>query len=60
VHDGIAERRDVKLGKRRPGEVEIRTGLAEHERVVVEGTQNVHHGVAVREQHGETPEPTST
>jgi membrane fusion protein, multidrug efflux system len=61
VRDGVVERRDVKLGKRRPGEVEIVAGLSEHERVVVEGTQNVRHGVAVREQRGETPEqPAST
>ena len=49
VRDDAVERREVKLGKRRPGEVEIREGLAEHERVVVEGTQKVRDGVRVVE-----------
>ena len=49
VRDGVVERREVKLGKRRPGEVEIIEGLAEHERVVVEGTQNVRAGSRVHE-----------
>jgi membrane fusion protein (multidrug efflux system) len=50
VRDGVVERRDVRLGKRRPGEVEIVEGLREHERVVVEGTQNVRDGSPVREE----------
>jgi membrane fusion protein, multidrug efflux system len=50
VRDGVVERRDVRLGKRRPGEVEIVEGLAEHQRVVVEGTQNVREGSRVREE----------
>src|SRR5690606_1575531 len=33
-----AERREVRIGKRRPGEVEVTDALAEGERVVVEGT----------------------
>lgn len=49
VRDGLVERREVRLGKRRPGEVELVEGLQEHERVVVEGTQNVRHGSRVRE-----------
>jgi membrane fusion protein (multidrug efflux system) len=49
VSDGVVERREVKLGKRQPGEVEVTSGLAEHERVIVEGTQNVRHGSRVRE-----------
>ena len=44
VENGVAVRREVKLGKRRPGDVEIVDGLKEHERVVVEGTQNVRDG----------------
>lgn len=49
VHDGIVERREVRTGKRRPGDVEIVSGLAEHDRVVVEGTQNVRDGSRVEE-----------
>jgi membrane fusion protein (multidrug efflux system) len=49
VRDGVVERREVKLGKRRPGEVEILEGLEEHERVVVEGTQKVREGSRVVE-----------
>ena len=50
VDNGEATRREVKLGKRRPGEVEVVEGLEEHERVVVEGTQNLREGGPVREQ----------
>ncbi|MBM0107267.1 efflux RND transporter periplasmic adaptor subunit [Steroidobacter sp. S1-65] len=50
VENGEAVRREVKLGKRRPGEVEVLEGLKEHERVVVEGTQNLRDGGPVREQ----------
>jgi membrane fusion protein (multidrug efflux system) len=49
LEDGIAKRREVRLGKRRPGEVEIVSGLVENERVIVEGTQNVRDGSRVRE-----------
>lgn len=49
VENGEATRRQVTLGKRRPGEVEIVEGLKEHERVVVEGTQNLRDGGPVRE-----------
>jgi membrane fusion protein (multidrug efflux system) len=51
VRDGVVERREVQTGKRRPGDVEIVSGLAEHERVVVDGTQNVRHGTVVQEAH---------
>ncbi|GFE81673.1 MexH family multidrug efflux RND transporter periplasmic adaptor subunit [Steroidobacter agaridevorans] len=50
VENGEATRREVKLGKRRPGVVEIVEGLKEHERVVIEGTQNLRDGGPVREQ----------
>ena len=52
VRDNIVERREVRTGKRRPGYVEIVEGLAEHERVVVDGTQNVRDGNAVQEAGG--------
>lgn len=60
VENGVAQRRDVKLGKRRPGEVEIVAGLKEHERVVAEGTQNLRDGGAVNEQRQEPPAKTDT
>jgi membrane fusion protein (multidrug efflux system) len=47
VRDEIAERREVRIGKRRPGDVQIVEGLAEGERVIVEGTQNVRDGSIV-------------
>lgn len=53
VANGVALRREVKLGKRRPGEVEVIEGLKEHERVVIEGTQNLRDGLRVREQQAQ-------
>jgi len=52
VRDNVVERREVRTGKRRPGYVEIVEGLAEHERVVVDGTQNVRDGSIVQEAGG--------
>ncbi|HEU4618781.1 MAG TPA: efflux RND transporter periplasmic adaptor subunit [Gammaproteobacteria bacterium] len=49
VHDHVVERRRVRTGKRRPGQVEIVDGLEENERVVVEGSQNVRDGTVVQE-----------
>ncbi|HET7132354.1 MAG TPA: efflux RND transporter periplasmic adaptor subunit [Gammaproteobacteria bacterium] len=49
VRNNVVERHEVKTGKRRPGDVEIVDGLAEHDRVVVEGTQNVRDGTPVQE-----------
>ncbi len=46
--DGVVERREVRSGRRRPGEVEILDGLAAGERVITEGTQKVRAGVTVR------------
>jgi membrane fusion protein (multidrug efflux system) len=50
VRDGKVQRREVRTGRRRPGEVEIVTGLEAGAHVVVEGTQNVQDGGTVREQ----------
>jgi len=47
VKDGRAERRDVKLGERLPGEVEIVEGLAAGEQVVVRGVQKIRHNQPV-------------
>jgi membrane fusion protein (multidrug efflux system) len=49
VRDNVVERREVHTGKRRPGFVEIVKGVAENERVVVDGTQNVRDGSVVQE-----------
>jgi membrane fusion protein (multidrug efflux system) len=48
VTDGKAERREVRIGGRRPGSVEILAGLAAGEQIVIEGTQKVRDGSAVR------------
>ena len=49
VHDNVVERREVRTGKRRPGDVEIVEGVRENERVVIEGTQNVRDGSNVED-----------
>ena len=50
--DSKVVRREVQIGRREPGRVEIVGGLAQGERIVVEGTQKVHDGIAVREARG--------
>jgi membrane fusion protein, multidrug efflux system len=49
VKDGIASKREVTIGRRRPGEVQVTTGLDRGERVVVEGTQKIRDGIQVLE-----------
>ncbi|NKN33606.1 efflux RND transporter periplasmic adaptor subunit [Marichromatium bheemlicum] len=44
----LAERREVQIGIRRPGRVEIRAGLKTGERVITEGHQRVRPGAPVR------------
>ncbi len=55
VGDGdVVERRQVELGRRRPGEVEVRAGLEAGEVIIVEGTQRVRPGDRVATaRHGE-------
>jgi len=48
VADGKAALREVRIGQRRPGSVEIVSGLSEGEQVIVEGTQKVRNGAPVR------------
>jgi len=50
VSDGLAEKRRVRIGQRRVGDVQIVEGLAEGELVVTEGTQKLRDGAAVRLQ----------
>jgi membrane fusion protein (multidrug efflux system) len=49
VEDDHATRREVRIGRRVPGRVEVVAGLESGERVIVEGTQKVREGGAVRE-----------
>jgi membrane fusion protein (multidrug efflux system) len=42
--DNIVERREVATGRRRPGQVEVTSGLAAGELVIAEGTQRVKPG----------------
>jgi membrane fusion protein, multidrug efflux system len=52
VADGRAHKREVKLGRRRPGEVEVLQGLTADDGVVVDGTLNLRDGVPVNVQTG--------
>lgn len=47
--DGRIARREVVIGRRTPGEVELTTGVEAGERVVIEGTQKVRDGSAAHE-----------
>ena len=47
VADGKVSRREVRIGGRQPGTVEILAGLSAGERVIVEGTQKVRDGATV-------------
>ncbi|MGB5131188.1 MAG: efflux RND transporter periplasmic adaptor subunit, partial [Steroidobacteraceae bacterium] len=49
VVDGKVLRREIAIGRRSPGEVEITGGLAAGERVVIEGTQMIRDGSVVHE-----------
>ena len=49
VTDAVANKREVTIGRRTPGSVEIVAGLKAGERVVTEGTQSIRDGVAVRD-----------
>jgi membrane fusion protein (multidrug efflux system) len=48
VAEGKAEKREVRIGGRRPGSVEVIAGLSAGEQVIVEGTQKVRDGAPVR------------
>jgi len=50
VEGGIAKRREVGLGRRKPGMVEVTSGLKDGERVVVDGTQNLRDGGKIHDQ----------
>lgn len=48
VQDDVAIQREVVLGVRVPGSVEVTGGLEPGEEVVVEGTQSLRHGMSIR------------
>jgi membrane fusion protein (multidrug efflux system) len=48
VEEGRAVRREVRIGRRQPGRVEVVGGLRAGEEVIVEGTQKVRDGGSVR------------
>ncbi len=50
VDDARARKREVVIGRRRPGEVEILSGLSIEDQVVVDGTLNVRDGSPVQAQ----------
>jgi membrane fusion protein (multidrug efflux system) len=53
IEDGTARRRDVRLGQRDFGEVEVLEGLSPGEAVVVSGVQRLRDGVPVEVQGGD-------
>ena len=56
VEDGRVARREVQIGRRTPGRVEVTAGLEEGERIIVEGTQKVREGSLVAEAVNQPPE----
>lgn len=44
----VVDLRQVKIGRRRPGQVEILEGLSAGEKVIVDGTQKARHGQQVK------------
>jgi len=57
VKDGVAEKRRIRIGERRVGDVQVVEGLASGELVVTEGTQKLRDGAAVTLQ--EAPPATA-
>lgn len=47
VSDNRAHKREITIGRRRPGEVEILKGVTDEEVVVIDGTLNLHDGTVV-------------
>jgi membrane fusion protein, multidrug efflux system len=47
VRDGVAEQREVTLGARQPGTVEVADGVEAGDVVVVSGTQRLRNGAPV-------------
>lgn len=61
VQGGVVAKREVTLGRREPGFVEITAGLRPGDRVVVEGTLKLRDGAAIVESGDErTPGPSES
>ena len=60
IEEGRATRREVRIGGRQPGRVEIVSGLKAGEQVIVEGTQKVREGGEVRVVEGPVPPAQET
>jgi membrane fusion protein (multidrug efflux system) len=52
VREGVAQRQEVIVGRRQPGQVELLTGVEAGQRVVVQGTQKIRDGSPVVEVPG--------
>jgi membrane fusion protein (multidrug efflux system) len=39
AEDGTVDKREIRIGRRRPGQVEVLAGIAQGDLVIVEGTQ---------------------
>lgn len=50
IEEGRAHKREIKIGRRRPGEVEVLQGLSADDGVVIDGTLNLRDGIAVKVQ----------
>ena len=60
VVEGRAQKREITIGRRSPGKVEVVTGLTPGETVVVEGTQKVRDGGPVRDVSREPAPPAAS
>ena len=49
VEEGVARKREVVIGRRRPGEVEILEGVLPTDQVIVDGMLDVRDGQPVRQ-----------
>ncbi len=59
VADGRAQQREVIIGRRRPGEVEMLKGVTEEDAVVIDGTMNVNNGTPVVARSEAAPQAAS-
>jgi membrane fusion protein (multidrug efflux system) len=50
VKDGVVEKRRIRIGERRVGDVQVVDGLAPGDLVVTEGTQKLRDGAAIKLQ----------
>jgi membrane fusion protein (multidrug efflux system) len=60
VDDGQVSKRQVEIGRRRPGEVEILQGLTTQNQIVTDGTLNLRDGARVRVEPEVTGAGTGT